>query len=105
MSRDQIPNIIDAYYKAHSSIAQLEGWDIFDAYGSVNGRWQIQRCDEMEVFASDQEAWAHVWQKSEEGSVVHRLAINAIMIENPSEYVAIMTYVNNLPKKETTSGS
>jgi hypothetical protein len=69
--------------------AQHEGWDIFDADGSDDGRWQLQaiaaptdhpHLDYKEPkFPGDTEAAAHVLAKAKEGSVLHRRAIQFLV--------------------------
>lgn len=33
-----------------------EGWCISECHGSENGPWQLQKCDEQDVFKTDIEA-------------------------------------------------
>lgn len=40
-----------AWSNEHREAAHLEGWDIFDASGSVSGRWQIQHFDDASDIA------------------------------------------------------
>ncbi|KVH56764.1 hypothetical protein WS89_22565 [Burkholderia sp. MSMB1072] len=71
--------------------ADGEGWGIFDCVGSDNGRWQLQRIDEDEVFLDDDSAWKFVTDKAREGSAYHRSAIEFVRDNNPDEYQAIRT--------------
>jgi len=75
--------------------ANAEGWGIFECFGSDYGRWQIQKCDEQEVFASDPEAWAHVVDRANVGSAYHMLALLFIQTFNPEETPRIMHAVYN----------
>lgn len=54
--------------------ALKEGWAMFD----VDGRWQLQRDDEMARFASDAEAILYVASCATAGSKLHLEAINMI---------------------------
>lgn len=55
--------------------ADAEGWGIFDVDGS--GLLEIERDDEADVFACDEDAVAFVREKAEAGSGVHIAAIRA----------------------------
>lgn len=68
--------------------AGKEGWGVFECLGSENGDFQICRCDEEEVFPTDDEAWAHVVARAHEGSAYHRAALDYIKKHNPIEWVA-----------------
>ena len=69
--------------------AQKEGWDIFDADGSADGRWQLQAIavptDHLHLrykkpkFKSDTEAALHVRQQAIAGSVLHQQAIRFLI--------------------------
>lgn len=64
--------------------AQKEGWDIFDADGSADGRWQLQAitCPEdgsKPIFQTDEKAAAHVKDMAVKGSELHRRAINFLI--------------------------
>lgn len=69
--------------------AQMEGWDIFDAYGSEDGRWQLcviaAPTDHPHLkykkpkFKGDREAAEHVVAKAMTGSVLHRKAIEFLV--------------------------
>lgn len=49
-----------------------EGWDLFE----VEGKLEIQRDDEMEIFASDDDAIAHVTRMAQAGSQIHQEALS-----------------------------
>ena len=72
--------------------AATEGWCISECHGSDNGPYQLQRDDEAEVFASDDEAWLFVFRKVAEGSEYHRQAILFLEKESPFEYEAFAAY-------------
>jgi hypothetical protein len=69
--------------------AHKEGWDIFDADGSADGRWQLQAIavptDHLHLrykkpkFKSDTEAALHVRQQAIAGSVLHQQAIRFLI--------------------------
>lgn len=69
--------------------ANNEGWGIFDCDGSENGRWQLQRCDEMGVFNSDADAWAHVVAQADAGSSYHHGALQWLQANAPQEWSLI----------------
>jgi hypothetical protein len=69
--------------------AVKEGWSIFDCDGSDNGRWQLQRCDEQEIFVTDVAAWVFVRAKAAEGSPYHIMAMLFLETHNPPEWRAI----------------
>jgi hypothetical protein len=75
--------------------AEQEGWSIFECHGSDNGLWQLQKCDDARVFASDQEAWAHVVDSADAGSAYHKLAILFLETFNPEEAACIKDAVYN----------
>ncbi len=78
----------------HAAAASLEGWDIFECFGSENADWQIQRDDEMAVFADDTDAWFHVWGRAMEGSELHLRALQVIAAWEPREMAYILQSVN-----------
>lgn len=69
--------------------AAEEGWGIFDADGSENGRTQLQALDEMAMCATDDDAWRFVAMKAAAGSELHRRALALIALHNPGEAKAI----------------
>lgn len=54
--------------------AMKEGWALFE----VDGRYQLQRDDEADVFASDADAHIHVALQAHNGSAYHREAMERI---------------------------
>lgn len=70
-------------------VANAEGWDVFDSYGSANGPWQIQRLDEEAILDNDTDAWELVKAKADAGSLVHCNALAFITEHNPQEAMAI----------------
>jgi hypothetical protein len=90
--RDEDPR--DAHLKGlwtgeDRDAAQAEGWDIFDADGSEDGRWQLQHLANPQEtpslgytepkFTDDGEAALHVQAKAHEGSRLHIRAINFLI--------------------------
>jgi hypothetical protein len=74
--------------------AEKEGWAIFDCAGtSENGRWQLQRDDESEVFTDDAEAWRFVNHMAETGSQYHQEALEWLAMWNQQEFEAIQRAV------------
>lgn len=92
--------------RADSDAALLDGWDIFDSFGSENGPWQIQVLEEPNLlpelgytekkFEDDSAVWVHVWTQAEAGSALHVKALEFIKMHNPLEYRCINIYVTNL---------
>lgn len=54
--------------------AHDEGWGLFE----VDGRWQLQRSDDRNVFPTDADAVCYVADRAQGGSPYHRAAIEAI---------------------------
>ena len=77
----------------HSLMAQCEGWDIFEADGSMQNRdgrspYQIQRIDENPILSCDQEAWELVRRGRGEH---HILALMLMQRHSPGEYELMWT--------------
>ncbi|MFG1270541.1 hypothetical protein V5F40_21565 [Xanthobacter sp. DSM 14520] len=68
-----------------------EGWVICECFGSEDGPWQMQRLDER--FSTDGDAWLHVVQQAEEGSVYHSEALEFLRRNNPREHAAIRRFI------------
>lgn len=66
-----------------------EGWGIFDADGSENGRTQLQAMDEAPMCATDDDAWKFVTMKARAGSAFHRRALEIVARHNPGEAKSI----------------
>lgn len=77
--------------------AYMEGWSIFECWGSDNGPFQLQRVDELEEFPSDDEAWTFVIGKAREGSAYHKGALDYLRAHNPMEIVAMTKAHGELP--------
>lgn len=84
---------IPEWYERYGGQANAEGWNIFDSHGSENGPWQIQRDDDMGQFPNDDAVWTYVWQRAQQGSVMHQEALEIIKEHNPQEYQSIREYV------------
>lgn len=75
-------------------IGHSEGWGIFNA----EGKTQLQRLDEKEVFVDDEQAWIHVASKAHRGSLPHKSALQHIRETNPEEWVRIMSTFKSITK-------
>ncbi|TPL66588.1 hypothetical protein [Mesorhizobium sp. B2-4-1] len=83
----------------HQFDAQAEGWDIFEASGSIlneNGDhpFQLQACDESDAFTGDMrdmKAWNHVYTKAHAGSRLHQQALNFLKEQSEPEFEAIIS--------------
>lgn len=82
-------SIEPAWSHAHSTAAQMEGWDIFDTFGSDMGPWQLLHLDDTSdiqggtKLEDDAEAWRLVLTGS---SPHHASAREFIRVHNPIEY-------------------
>lgn len=75
----------------------LEGWDVFAAIGTRDiGTLRIERIDELEIFASDYEAWVFVAQACIQGSGRHTAALIEVFTDNPTERREIIDYLMTL---------
>lgn len=63
--------------------AETEGWSIFSA--NTGPEFQIQRDDEMAIFAEDKDAWSHVIGQANTGSDYHQRAIHFLHRNAPDE--------------------
>ncbi|RUU78224.1 hypothetical protein [Mesorhizobium sp. M7A.F.Ca.MR.362.00.0.0] len=78
--------------------AQREGWDIFEASGSMlneNGDrpFQLQALDESDKFVGDErdsKAWDHVYNLAHVGSLLHQQALNFLKEHSLPEFEAII---------------
>jgi hypothetical protein len=77
-----------------NSQAILEGWSIFDCDGSSNGRWQLQKCDDLNVFADDLFAWRFVVEQARLGSTYHEMTLLFLKQFNRDEYETIIATVD-----------
>lgn len=75
-----------------SVAAHVEGWDIFECWGSLNGPWQIQKFDDEDRYAEDNEVWSLVRQRAAAGSALHQKALDFLQVHNPREYEAVTTW-------------
>ncbi|TGT64053.1 MULTISPECIES: hypothetical protein [unclassified Mesorhizobium] len=82
----------------HQSDAQAEGWDIFEASGSISNEngdreFQLQALDDSDIFTGetrDVDAWRHVHAKAQTGSPLHQQALAFLREHSPGEYEAII---------------
>jgi hypothetical protein len=72
-----------------NSKAITEGWSIFTCYASDNGPFQLQCCDDDDVFVDDPQAWAYVVRCAQSGSEYHKSALEYLRDYNPMELRAI----------------
>lgn len=70
-----------------------EGWSIFECDGSDNGHWQLMKLDCTNQFMTDIDAWRHVVECADLGSVYHKQALSFLTAHNPTEYFCIMDTV------------
>jgi hypothetical protein len=80
--------------------AQSEGWQIFDCYGSDNGRWQLCRIDSPSEWSrergvsvtplrTDSQAWRIVMRGE---SMAARMAQEFMSEHNPTEWALMHRY-------------
>jgi len=74
-----------------NSQAIQEGWSIFST--SEAGDWQIQKCDEYNVFSSDYEVWKFVLAQAKKGKKHCVEALEFLKIQNPEEYDYMLDFV------------
>lgn len=67
------PTADNPFPHAYGLTADLEGWNLFNQ--GEDGRGEICRDDERNLFASDDAALAHVRKQAEAGSKVHAAAL------------------------------
>lgn len=88
--------------KEDSDAAFMEGWNVWDCAGSMNGPWQICVLEEPynldwlgyedKKFADDNEVWVFVRARAAAGSELHRKALCFVYQHNRQEYDAIMKW-------------
>jgi hypothetical protein len=66
-----------------------EGWSIFKCYGSDNGPYQLQCCDDDDVFTKDEQAWRFVVDQARMGSEYHKKALQYLRDYNLMELHSI----------------
>lgn len=71
-------------------VAQSEGWDLFDN-GGADGHadFELCRCDDLELFDGDAEAWRHVARRAAAGSPTHVRALAFLAIVAPEDLQGI----------------
>jgi hypothetical protein len=67
--------------------ASKEGWSIFST-NDAHRPFQLQRCDEAEIFPDDLAAWSYVARQILRGSEYHQSAILFLAKHSPREYNA-----------------
>lgn len=85
----------------HQFDAQAEGWDIFEASGSISNEngdreFQLQALDDSDVFTGetrDVDAWRHVYTQAQAGSPLHQQALAFLREHSPAEHEAILKEV------------
>ena len=71
--------------------AGSEGWDLFEC-GGDHAPFELERIDEMAVFADDAAAWKHVIAKVKVGSPLHCRAMAFLFENSPDEYYEVMKH-------------
>jgi hypothetical protein len=79
-----------------NSQAVKEGWSIFTCDGSDNGPYQLQCCDDDDVFEKDVQAWQYVVQCAKGGSEYHKKALDYLREHNPAEIMAMQRIFGSL---------
>lgn len=69
--------------------AYTEGWLIADCDGSDNGRWQLQKIDDDNVFPDDGDAWRFVNERALAGSAYHQSALDWLAENCQQEFECI----------------
>ena len=67
--------------------SSFEGWFISNGSDDLD---QIQKCQETNIFATDQQAWAYVLTRAIYGSTFHKQALQRIETNNPADYALMM---------------
>ena len=89
--------------KEDSIAASKQGWCVFESVGD-EVEFQLQREDEMEVFASDDDAAAFVKAKALEGDALAKKAIGVLIQSGSSDVkryslmAAVQTIVDGMSK-------
>jgi len=76
--------------KRHSELAFKEGWEIFEASGSMcnrQGNWpyQVMKLDEEAILESDQDAWKLIITGAIDGKAHHLAALKFLRAEAKPE--------------------
>ena len=94
-----------------STMASVEGWDLFPSIGGSKLKpFWLERRSQLGVFASDEEAWLHVWKRAQAGAALHQRALAFLQKHSPAEYAEIRRHGLGLnvqhnrfkPKEEQT---
>lgn len=94
-SQAEIKEQRDRWTDEHRAIAQSQGWDMFDYDGM--GLLQIQRCDEAEIFGSDQEVIDLLQSKASSGDATATLALEIDKFFEPIIYPELANQVEADP--------
>jgi hypothetical protein len=107
-SAHNIQEMESAWTHLESNLAVSQGWDIFETNRDpatelqlVNGKpyghrpFEIQRVDEMDVFAGDDEAHAFVRAAAEKGDQLAGRALAFLQAYSPLEHAAICSIALN----------
>jgi len=71
--------------------ASIEGWDVFPSFNPHRPFW-IERRQVFSVFASDKQAWCHVWKQAHAGSALHQRALDFLKKHRPSELAEVRRF-------------
>ena len=69
----------------------FEGWFISNGSDDLD---QIQKCQDTNIFETDQAAWAFVLTQALAGSMFHKRALQQIKTNNPTDYDLMMVSVH-----------
>tara|TARA_R110001599_G_C12140054_1_gene650527 strand:+ start:169 stop:417 length:249 start_codon:yes stop_codon:yes gene_type:complete len=73
--------------KLDSEQANREGWNVYNAIGSDNGDWQVQRNDDQNMLSDDGEAWLIIANGNKPH---HKKALAFMKANNKTEYNLIL---------------
>ena len=73
-----------------------EGWDIFSIDGG-DEEFQIQKCDEADIFEDDDDAWKHIIDKASKGSNLHKHVLSYFKLNFLEEFSLYTKDAKNLP--------
>jgi hypothetical protein len=73
--------------------ASIEGWDLFPSFNQHRPFWIERRTlDSLGVFASNEQAWCHVWKQAQSGSALHQRALDFLKKHSPNELAEVRRF-------------
>jgi hypothetical protein len=72
--------------------AITEGWAISEV-GAVGDMYRLEKCDDAQVFLTDQDAWMFVGRKALEGSLYHIRALKFLEANDCADFELIENHV------------